>query len=116
MNETARYPSHFISNNQFGSSKGFSIMLASMGWILAGIRPFAAPCRSFTKEGTDEPALTGSSFLLSFFFTAAGVVSLSAFAVALFLFLSSLARLSASHSALALPRDAFLLLCHSAEA
>ena len=54
-----RNPSHLISKIQFGSSKGCSVMDASIGVMEVGMARFAAPSKSFTTadaESLDHPS------------------------------------------------------------
>src|SRR6266705_5557505 len=121
MNVIARYPSHLISNNQFGSSNGSSVIEASMGWIAVGIDRLVAPFKLLTTDDTDA---SDDFFLLRTVGDEEDLFSsvefppcspVSSMVKGFRFFLSSLARLSASHAAFTFPRDAFLLLCHSAE-
>src|SRR6266536_2163911 len=111
MNETARYPSHLISKSQLGSSKGFSVMDASMGRIALGMGRFTALSKSLIAEDAEESSLLRlPSSWFSFFFAFGFDAAASTF----FRF-SAFARLSASHGAFSFPPEAFLLLVHSAE-
>src|SRR5690348_8500732 len=83
-------------------------MLASMGRMDDGIGRLSAPGRFLTTEATEGTE--------EFDFRRASLGSSVSSAVCFFgFFLSSLATVSASQSAFNLPRDAFLLLVHSAE-
>src|SRR6266487_4502048 len=119
MNETARYPSHLISNSQLGSSNAFSTTEASIGRIADGISRLVAPFKSLTAEDAEmveELAPFFAATLLGFRLGLCSSVSSDVSLFALFtFFLSSLAKLSASHAAFTLPCEAFLLLVHSAE-
>ena len=53
MKAIARYPSHLISNNQSGSSNGFSMDSASMGWMVVGIGRFTG-AETATAEGAED--------------------------------------------------------------
>jgi len=53
MNDTARYQSHLISKIQLESSKGFSLMDASMGRMALGIGRFTAPSKSLIREDAE---------------------------------------------------------------
>src|SRR5438445_8835568 len=97
--------------------------------MAVGMGRFAMPCKSFTpgdadtteeflllvffgtveRASADFEALTALSFFLPLCSSVSSVV------VAFVLFLSNLAKLSASHRAFSFPRAAFLLLSHSAE-
>src|SRR6266700_5119068 len=117
MKAIARYPSHLISNNQFGSSNVSSVIEASMGWIAVGIDRLVAPFKLLTAEDADGAEefflVRAEGCLSSVEFPPCSPVS--SVVKGFRFFLSSLARLSASHAAFTFPRDAFLLLCHSAE-
>src|SRR3954470_8897857 len=94
-----------------------------MGWIAVGIGRLSAPFRSLTRTfpaGERELSESADSTLTGAFFFAPDLSGLSlsfwvGLAAPAFFRLSSLAIVSASHAALTPPRDAFLLLCHSAE-
>src|SRR5438552_1069514 len=119
MNDTARYPSHLISNSQLGSSNGFSTTEASIGRMAEGMGRLVAPSKSLKAEDAEIAKELDPFFAATLFGFRLPLCS-SVSAVVLFFalftfFLSSLAKLSASHAAFTLPREAFLLLVHLAE-
>src|SRR6266536_2079511 len=67
MNETARYPSHLISNSQLGSSNGFSTTEASIGRMAEGMGRLAAPSKSLTAEDADIAEELDPFFAATFF-------------------------------------------------
>ncbi len=90
-----------------------------MGVMAVGMGRFVTPFKSSTTESTEgteeffETLISDAPFVAGLRdFSSCSSVSCVVF---FFLVLSSLAMLSASQPAFTLPRDAFLLLCHSAE-
>src|SRR3954470_4873771 len=94
-----------------------------MGWIAVGMGRLSAPFKSLIRTfpaGEAELSESVNSTLTGAFFFAPALSGFilsfwAGLATPAFFRLSSLAIVSASHAALTPPRDAFLLLCHSAE-
>ena len=102
---------------------------ASIGVMDAGIGRFSAPFKPFTAElaefaegplvtdfaGRAKVSAVSLVPLVPLGFPSSSFVPLVVEVFAFDFFLSTRARVSASQAAFAPPRDAFLLLCHSAE-